>query len=580
MKSGKSLPTAGVSDATQPTVPPRNMGQVFTPPFLAEWTADLLATRLPQNHPVSVLDPACGDGALLAATEHAIHHAVLYGADIDPAIVRLASKRLRGRAKIRTQDMLESVRCAADCFGPVDAVISNPPWGADLAASSSALRKAGFSLANGQYDSWVLFLEASLCILKPDGLGVFILPDAIFLPEHAPVRHFLASACTLDLIARLGEGVFRHVYRGTTVVVFRKRLPTPDHRVRILRLPWRQRGAVVHGNADLADIHRCSSSTVLQSRFLRDEGTRWDIDVPESDERTVRKIESIGGDWSLPLETGRGVEISKRGLVARCPNCSLAIPKPIRRRQVLCKRCKHEIPSVDMQTGEVVKPLDGDCLNGYIPFVVGEDVDRYQLTCSRQIQLHVPGLNYKPLGNYTKERLLIRKTGVGLKATITDRYAATNQVVFSFWLRQDFMDQKFYLPYVLGVLSSRIMFAYHLQKGGENEWRSHPYVTPKSLRRLPIPLPESGTQLWAQARAIATEVRRHLRGGGRSRARDLRIERLVAGLYQLDRNEIAWAKRVITSAQGLEPMRALGRFDTASVRPIHAEELTGCRTGT
>lgn len=76
MKSGKPLPTADETDALQRTPSTRNMGQVFTPPFLAEWTADLLATRLPQHHPVSVLDPACGDGALLAATKHAIHRAV------------------------------------------------------------------------------------------------------------------------------------------------------------------------------------------------------------------------------------------------------------------------------------------------------------------------------------------------------------------------------------------------------------------------------------------------------------------------------------------------------------------------
>ena len=567
MKSNGQLALDQNHFLAEPVATP-NRGQVFTPPFLATWTAQVLADGLPKDQPVSILDPACGDGALLTAIKRTIPHATLYGADIDPEVAQVASDRLNGAANVHTVDMLGSIEFAAKRLGLVDALICNPPWGADVPVRTADLRASGFTLANGQYDSWGLFVEASFRLLKAGGLAVFILPDAIFLPEHAPVRLLLGWRSTLDLIARLGEGLFKGVYRGTTVIAFRNSPPKPSHQVRVLRLSRGHRQDVLRGKAALSGIFKRNSSTMHQKRFRDDIACRWDIDVGTSD-RTIRKLESFPTEWFHPLDAGRGVEISKKGLAVRCPACSFSVPKPTRVRHVVCRQCNRTSSSEAMPIRRVVKPLDGnDCLEGHMPFVVGEDVDRYRMSCSRQIELEVPGLNYKPLGTYAKERLLIRKTGVGLKATITEEFAATNQVVFHYSLRSSYRGYEFYLPYLLGVLCSRVIFAYHLQKAGENEWRSHPYVTPKSLRTLPIPLPSRGTKMWAQAHAIAAEVREHLLDRGRSPARDLRIERLVAGLYGLDSDDIAWVKRVICSAQSLEPMRALGTFDETTFQAI------------
>ena len=206
-------------------------------------------------------------------------------------------------------------------------------------------------------------------------------------------------------------------------------------------------------------------------------------------------------------------------------------------------------------------------ISGFMPFIVGEDINRYGLSCSRQIKLDVPGINYKDQEIFSRERLLVRKTGVGLKATVTKKVAASNQVVFHYVPRS--RNMSFYLYYVLGVLSSRIMFAYHLRKSGENEWRSHPYVTPKSLAVLPIPTPSVGTRSWRQALEIARRVKMLLRYRGSNKKLDLdldlQVEGLVAGLYHFDHSDLGWVKQVICDAQDLEPMRVLGSFDINSI---------------
>ncbi|WP_187431960.1 hypothetical protein ROLI_048430 (plasmid) [Roseobacter fucihabitans] len=538
-------------------------GQVFTPRFLATWGAVLLKEHLGETWSGNLLDPACGDGELLDAALEQLPNAKLFGMDIDCEASQAAQTRLGTSAIIKTEDMLLSpaLNQRQQSF-KVGALISNPPWGADLLHSSGHLRALGYTLANGQFDSWSLFVEMSLKALDDDGMAVFILPDAIFSPEHASTRLLLAENYTVELIARLGEGIFKGVYRGTTVLLVRKRKPASNHVVEAFRLSKTQRAAVLSGDLDLEDARQLASHRINQSRFLSDAGCRWDIDVRRSEQNLLGRLEASGGSWTELVASGRGVELSKRGLVKVCETCNQVTPSPTRPRDVTCQGCGRTAHSEEMTTQRIVE-VDTEKQSGFMPLIVGEDIGRYALSCSRRIKLDVPGINYKSREIYSQERLLVRKTGIGLKATVTKKVAASNQVVFHYVPLSE--DLNFFLYYVLGVLSSRVMFAYHLRKSGENEWRSHPYVTPKTLKELPIPSPKRGTQSWRQAVEIASRVKKHVRNGGKSKKLDLEIEGLVAGLYNLDHSDLDWVKQVICEAQNLEPMRVLSDFDSQSI---------------
>jgi hypothetical protein len=485
------------------------------------------------------------------------------GCDIDTDVVATAKKRLGPRATVKTKDMLLT-RSKRHKEPPVGAIISNPPWGADLLHSSNQLRSFGYSLANGQYDSWSLFVEMSLKTLHQDGLAVFILPDAIFAPEHSATRRLVAEGYSIELIARLGEGIFKGVFRGTTVLLIRKALPATNHKTQVFRLSKEHRTAVLAGKLNLEEVRALEGHYVSQARFLADHACRWDIDVRATEASILGKIEALGGDWTDTLVSGRGVELSKRGVVKVCAACGYSVPAPTRPREVICRGCGSTSSSEEMSTQKIVDSSEAVSSDS-MPLIVGEDIGRYSLSCTRRIKLNVRGINYKDGAAYSKERLLVRKTGVGLKATITKNLAASNQVVFHYTLKDS--DCDFFLYYALGVLSSRVMFAYHLRKSGENEWRSHPYVTPKSLKELPIPVPVRSSQMWRQAKAIAKLVKSHLKGGGKSKKADMEIECLVAGLYQLEASEVLWVKKVISSAQDLEPMRAMRDFEIASLSP-------------
>jgi hypothetical protein len=169
--------------------------------------------------------------------------------------------------------------------------------------------------------------------------------------------------------------------------------------------------------------------------------------------------------------------------------------------------------------------------------------------------------------------LLVRKTGVGLKAAIDESGALTNQVVFHFVEHQGIPVPEFLLDYMLGILCSRVLLAYHLRRSGENEWRSHPYVTPKMLMSLPVPPFKEGTWHWRQARAIADAARAR-QGADQSSdvmTLDLNVERLVAGMYDISEEQIEWVANVLDEAQALEPIRSLRISDPSLLKAVRVD---------
>lgn len=204
----------------------------YTPEPVASWLASEVVHRLPTNTRRVVIDPACGDGALLSGIAARDLNIELVGLDIDERAATAAQYRL-GQAHIMAIDALTIPWTTV--AGPFCGVLANPPWGAEIGHSRKQLAATGYSLASGQFDSYELFLERAIDQLSVGGVAGFLLPDSLLLPEHEALRHLLVNRTRLDLLVRLGEGVFDGVYRGTIAVVFVAGRPRSDHVVRCCR---------------------------------------------------------------------------------------------------------------------------------------------------------------------------------------------------------------------------------------------------------------------------------------------------------------------------------------------------------
>ena len=427
--------------------------------------------------------------------------------------------------------------------------LGNPPWGAEVMLDKLSLN--AFSLAKGQYDSYDLFMERITQYLRPGDLFGYIVPDSILqLPQHAPLRELILKNYQIESLVKLGEGVFEDVFRAAVAFIFTRsnnRSAAHTLRSRIIVKAERDQLLKISRRNSIQDLLDREGISITQIRFDTNKEKVFDIFVSDDDVRILEAIDSNTLKWQDVTTTGRGVELSKNGLVMACPHCGIWRPIPHKQRngsykavQCLNPTCGKIIRYENAPGEKIVMP--GRTLHCTQPIIVGEGINRYQVVETRFIDTSkvrtfprcpnssprnpkfrcsfcdftappfVPGetrickqcgqkysekdvvdwvnlgINYKIPGLFEGEKLLVRKTGRGIYATIERTGAYTNQVVFIFKLRSDRPEryEKLRLSYILGVLNSRMMLYRYYKALGDIEWKSFPYMTQKTIMDLPV----------------------------------------------------------------------------------------------
>ncbi len=581
----------------------RRNGVVYTPSVLADYIArEVLkcagaayrrkeGKRLPR--PLKVLDPACGNGELLAAVWRGLSdnissaksqhvslpnaHDTLFGIDIDPRAAQEAAARI---AMLNSSPSERSTKTPALCtnalfpfgaetseagweraldyFGVTDGfdiVIANPPWGADTSAYREKLSRREFSLYQGQFDTSDLFLEMSLKVTRPGGHIAFIVPDSLFSLERASLRKMLLEQTQIRLVARLGERLFEGIRRACAVIICQKTKPRPNSKVRCFRLTPNVRNSILSGEIGFSQADQELSHKVLQSRFLNSKGHMLSIDVTDQDEDLIGHLESAPPLGTF-LTSKRGVELSKAGMVAICGVCNNWAPAPAK-KEFTCPSCGHEDLSERLVTRSIVHERRQP---GTSPLYVGESLSRYSLSRPRWIERCVPGINYKDDSSYLGPKILVRKTGVGISAHMDCSNALTNQVVYMLQLKDVGSQNKLPLELFLAILNSRAMYYYLTSRHGEREWRSHPYITQTQLMSLPAPTQARLGRFANHVSLICSTLGTRIHNGTALDEReDAQIESSIAKLYGLKKKDYQRIYSMIDNVQDLLPVRALKR---------------------
>ena len=331
-------------------------GVVYTPKSLSDFVAELLKRVSSDEQIKVILDPASGECALLSAVKAAFGDEDEYiGIDVDKEAVHNTKDKFQiihndaimpQNVKKKTADYWR------DKLPVVDAVIANPPWSSEKIYDRADLTSAGFSLASGQYDSYVLFMELAFNILRDGGLMAFIIPDSLFDAQNENLRKFLLEKTQIKVIARLGEKIFEEVNRAATVIICKKAFPESNSETTCFRLSTEDRKEYLAGQGTLLMYFDRKKHTVYQRRFLSNSGYNFDIDTHSNEEALLNKITSKTADWERLFIFGRGVEISKAGKVVYCPHCNYAQgykKKQLEAGKKTCTNCGGEI-TVTAQT--------------------------------------------------------------------------------------------------------------------------------------------------------------------------------------------------------------------------------------
>ncbi|MHA2202511.1 MAG: TaqI-like C-terminal specificity domain-containing protein, partial [Candidatus Hodarchaeales archaeon] len=116
----------------------------------------------------------------------------------------------------------------------------------------------------------------------------------------------------------------------------------------------------------------------------------------------------------------------------------------------------------------------------------GHQIKRYCIKNHKYIDPTRVGINYKDPALYQGPKLLLRKTGHGIKTAIDYNNRWVNQVVYFFKLKKNVSVT---LEYIMGVLNSKLIDKYFFMEFADPFRKDFPHFTQKKFLRLPIKVP-------------------------------------------------------------------------------------------
>jgi adenine-specific DNA-methyltransferase len=288
----------------------------YTPPDLAKFLAEAVWEQfVPRERPVRVLDPACGDGALLRAiaeTAPACVRAqlVLVGYEKDAAALARAGHNLSCLSGVEMElepvDFLSSSDAHHDGNGhepslfhvegeatrnvrQFDIVIANPPYvRTQVLGAKIAQELARRFHLKGRVDLYHAFIKAMTSVLRRQGLmGLLTSNRFLFVQSGAATRKLLTADFDLRAIYDLGDTKLFTASVLPVIVTARK------------------------GSSDVP--HACAFHRVYEDRTSGDRAPAHPL--------RSSLLDAVRSDFIGKVVTPNGRFVIERGILAPRPHC-------------------------------------------------------------------------------------------------------------------------------------------------------------------------------------------------------------------------------------------------------------------
>jgi SAM-dependent methyltransferase len=228
----------------------KHTGATFTPQALGAFLANKLLAQVSTHQEMLVLDPACGEGALLTAIQQAMTHKQLshrlLGYDSSETYLAIARKQLPSSAQLIQADFLETGIHPLDQlslpFAPsldvaaetpsVDMIIANPPYvRTQVLGAARAQQLAKKYNLKGRVDLYYPFLMAMTDRLKPGGLlGVITSNRYLSTKGGESIRAYLSTHYHIIELIDLGDTKLFDAAVLPAIFIGRKKARGPNGR--------------------------------------------------------------------------------------------------------------------------------------------------------------------------------------------------------------------------------------------------------------------------------------------------------------------------------------------------------------
>jgi type I restriction-modification system DNA methylase subunit len=390
--------------------------------------------------------------------------------------------------------------------GGFDVLIANPPYGFRQIHSESAKQyfKAHFIAAHRSFEHYFLFYEASLKLLKAEGVLAFIAPVTwLTIPSAESLREFILKGYAISEICWLSEEVFENASVNTLISLIQRREPTST----VVKF-FKERSAFPHAPE--------AERTIPQTFFV-DAGYYISIFSGADEAAVLDKVRLISrplADFARPCSGYNPYEVGTGVAPEGGPHTEQTVSeKPYHSIRKRSREWKAEI--------------------------VGRDLTRYhvRITGERWIKYGPWLAAQRDPENFKGKRILVQEiTGGRDKRLVAAFYEG--ELYHSRDVIPIKLNEKPNPFYLLGLINSWLLSWYHQKCNPKAQKRLFPKVLVSDLKKLPIcPASEAEQRPIAQL-VEQIVVAKQREPDGDTTVLEREIDRLVYELYGLTVDEI------------------------------------------
>jgi tRNA1(Val) A37 N6-methylase TrmN6 len=204
-------------------------GQVFTPFRIALHMVSKLFKDSPPDPSSRVLDAGCGTGVFVEALIHYLSTNKLelpkiVCIEIDDRLIEVVRKKFEKYPQVRVIHGDFLLISEEELGGKFDYIISNPPYVSYeyIEDKRRESYRKFFNVAKGRFDTYMLFFEKALQLLKHGGRLVFITPEKYIYTLSARELRKLLAKYTVEELEFIDEEIFPGVLAYPLIIVIRK----------------------------------------------------------------------------------------------------------------------------------------------------------------------------------------------------------------------------------------------------------------------------------------------------------------------------------------------------------------------
>jgi len=392
-----------------------------------------------------------------------------------------------------------------------DIVIGNPPYGVTLRKEL----KYRYQTFSSRGESYVLFVERGIELLKEDGQFCYIMPDTYLnLSFTAPLRDFLLKNSRLQEVVVLPAKVFQDATVDTTLL-FTSKVQACDSfheinvRVKIISKQSRQLNLEVPNRIE-----------TISTKWWKEQGA-FNITSNDKESALLKRLTQNFRTINDISDMFSGIKTYEVGKGKPPQTEDIRVTRPFTSTSRL-----HE---------------------GFLPFFDGKHVGRYSLLWRDNNWLHYGPWLAAPRKpeNFIGGKILIRKIVADtLIATYVSDTSYCNTLLHILKLKPNV---PLALLYLLGILNSRFIGWYFRTKFQISAEDTFPQIMISDIQQFPVPEVSDMQQL-----PIIERVKKILADPNSTEAPhlDAEIDQLVYSLYGLSAEEIeVVAKKIVVQPE-------------------------------